>query len=137
MLEFCAEQSCIRAAASLTAPNRAFARIGAKRLRMILLHGAIQQLLWNDNVCKNAEARFRAPDVYCGVTILESGRCMEYRPQTGGRPKLFRMTSFANVELQPLWNDILDKKGGVGPLWGGQKSKRNAAAFSAPDASGF
>src|SRR5580700_5053858 len=112
MLEFCSAhllfRLVLRSRPLPPSPNRAFARIYANRLRMILLHRSYEQLLWNDNVCKTAETRFCAPDVSCARTLLESCRCMEYRPQSGGRPKLFRMTSFANVELQPLWNDILD-----------------------------
>src|SRR5580693_9228196 len=118
MLELCSAWPSVWArvsvAASSASPNHAVAKIPAKHCEFILLRETHEQLLWNDNVYKNAEARFRAPDVSCCVTLLESCRCMEYRRQTGGRPKLFRMTSFAKADLQPLWNDILDKKVGGG-----------------------
>ena len=43
----------------------------------------------------------------------------------------FRITSLSNVNLQPLWNHIVHKKGGgEGPLWGAQKSA-NRLSFCA------
>ena len=121
MLEFCGAhlqfRLALRSRPLPTFPNRAFTRIDAKRHRMILLHGAIEQLLWNDNVCKHDEVRFLSPGRLFEGSTLESWRCGEHQPQIEGRPKLFRMTTFANLDLQPIWNDTLVKKMGEG--WGG------------------
>ena len=115
MLEFCPEPYCRRAAASSAAVHRARNLASANYPGMTpLLCESVQQLLWNDNVYKD-EARFLRSGPLCGGTLLESAYYGDVAPREQADAKCFRMTTFANVDVQPLWNDNVYKKGGGYP----------------------
>ena len=94
MLEFC-KQMVVSVRQSLS-PRRV-ARLpkrSAKYHRMILLCGAYEQLLWNDNVYENDDVRPGRSRRLRGTTLLESVECVQYHAGQRCASNSFRMTTF-------------------------------------------
>ena len=114
MLEFCSEPYC-RVVAPSAAAHRVHNPASANCLGMTTPScERDQQRLWNDNVCNDNEARLPLSGLARGVTPAKSVPYGNVAPQKRICANPFRMTTSANPELQPLWNDNAYKKPGGG-----------------------